>query len=186
MAEEVKYYSTNHNSELVSFKEALMKGQAPDKGLYMPEKIPTVDFSELAAFKDLPYHEIAFRVSRKFLQDQIDDENLKRIVKEAYNYPVPLEQVYDRKYVLRLDQGPTASFKDFAARMRARLMSQSRPKGERLNILVATSGDTGGAVADGFYSVEGVEVIILYPSGKVSPVQEKQLTTHGKNIHAHR
>ena len=184
MSAPILFYSTNRSAEPVVFSQALLKGQAPDKGLYMPEKIPTVDFSELAAFKDHPYHEIAFRVSRKFLHDQIDDENLKRIVKEAYNYPVPLEQVYDRKYVLRLDQGPTASFKDFAARMMSRLMQFYLATEKRsLLILTATSGDTGSAVANAFYGLDNVKVVILFPKSEVTDRQRKQMTTLGKNVH---
>jgi threonine synthase len=184
MSSSLLFYTTNHNAESVVFSEALLKGQAPDKGLYMPEQMPVIDLSELSAFKDLSYPEIAFRVTRKFLQGQIDDENLLRIVTEAYNYPVPLEQVYDRKYVLRLDQGPTASFKDFAARMMSRLMQFYLAKEKRsLLILTATSGDTGSAVANAFYGLDNVKVVILFPKSEVTDRQRKQMTTLGKNVH---
>jgi threonine synthase len=184
MSVPILFYSTNHTSEPVTFSQALLKGQAPDKGLYMPEQMPSVDLEELKAFKDLPYHEIAFRVSRKFLKGQIDDENLSSIVKEAYNYPVPLEHVYDRTYVLRLDQGPTASFKDFAARLMSRLMQFYLAKEKRsLLILTATSGDTGSAVANAFYGLDNVKVVILFPKSEVTNRQRKQMTTLGKNVH---
>ena len=184
MSSPILFYSTNLSSELVVFSEALLKGQAPDKGLYLPEQMPQIDLSELAAFKELPYHEIAYRVTRKFLKGQIDDENLLRIVKEAYNYPVPLEHVYDRNYVLRLDQGPTASFKDFAARMMSRLMQFYLAKEKRsLLILTATSGDTGSAVANAFYGLDNVKVVILFPKTEVTDRQRKQMTTLGKNVH---
>ena len=184
MSAPILFYSTNHKAEPVVFSEALLKGQAPDKGLYMPSEMPAIGLAELAAFKDLPYHEIAYRVSRKFLQGQIDDESLQRIVKEAYTYPVPLEPVFDRKYVLRLDQGPTASFKDFAARMMSRLMQFYLAKEKRsLLILTATSGDTGSAVANAFYGLDNVKVVILFPKAEVTDRQRKQMTTLGKNIH---
>jgi len=184
MSGTILFYSTNHKAESVVFSQALLRGQAPDKGLYMPEHIPAVDFSELETFRDLPYHEIAFRVSRKFLQGQIDDENLLRIVREAYNFHVPLEQVYDRKYILRLDQGPTASFKDFAARMMSRLMQFYLAKEKKsLLILTATSGDTGSAVANAFYGLDNVKVVILFPKSEVTDRQRKQMTTLGKNVH---
>ena len=184
MSGPIFYYSTNHKAEPIVFSEALLKGQAPDKGLYLPEHIPAIDLNELSAFKELSYHEIAFRVTRKFLQGQIDDENLLRIVREAYNYPVPLEHVYDRKYVLRLDQGPTASFKDFAARMMSRLMQFYLAKEKRkLLILTATSGDTGSAVANAFYGLDNVKVVILFPKSEVTDRQRKQMTTLGKNVH---
>ena len=184
MSAPILFYSTNHKAEAVTFSQALLKGQAPDKGLYMPSVIPALDLPELAALKDLPYHEIAFRVSRKFLQGQIEDENLLKIVTESYNYPVPLEHVYDRKYILRLDQGPTASFKDFAARMMSRLMQFYLAKDKKkLLILTATSGDTGSAVANAFYGLDNVNVVILFPKAEVTDRQRKQMTTLGKNVH---
>ena len=123
-------------------------------------------------------------VAKAFLAGEIPAETLRRIIDDAYNYPVPLENVFARKYVMRLDQGPTASFKDFAARMMARLMSAFRDPGKRLNVLVATSGDTGSAVGDAFRGVEGIDVTILYPRGEVSGRQKKQLDTIGGNVRA--
>ncbi len=116
----MKYYSTNQNAEPVRFKEALLKGLAPDKGLYMPEQIPTMSADELGALAGKSYAEIAFAVAHKCLAGEVPDEDLRNIVQDAYDFPLPLEPVYDHKYVMRLDRGPTASFKDFAARMMGR------------------------------------------------------------------
>lgn len=183
MDQSILFYSTNLRSEPVPFAQALLKGQAPDKGLYMPERIPQIPQEELLEFKNLPYHEIAYRVSRRFLAGQISDQELAFITKDAYTYDVPLEQVSGRKYILRLDQGPTASFKDFAARMMGRLMNYYlRLENRKLLILTATSGDTGSAVASAFYGLDNVEVVILFPKGEVTDRQRKQMTTLGKNV----
>jgi threonine synthase len=168
----------------VSFKEALLKGQASDEGLFMPDTIPPLSLKDIQKLKGKPYREAALLVAEAFLADEFPLEVLKKIVKDAYNYPVPLEEVSPRAYVMRLDQGPTASFKDFAARMMARLMSNCRPRGERLNILVATSGDTGSAVGEAFKGVAGIDVTILYPETEVSRRQKKQLDTIGGNVRA--
>ncbi|MBT5420655.1 MAG: pyridoxal-phosphate dependent enzyme [Candidatus Cloacimonetes bacterium] len=179
----IKFYSTNLKAEKVDFKSALLKGLAPDKGLYMPEVIPTFTKKEIGKFSQMEYHEIAFEVGRKFLHDQILDEDLKAITKDAYNYDVPLENIYDRKYVIRLDQGPTASFKDFAARMMGRLMQYYLDKENReLLILTATSGDTGSAIANAFYGLDNIKVVVLFPEAEVTNRQRKQMTTLGKNI----
>jgi threonine synthase len=171
MSEPIKYYSTNRHLDLVpgitpfrekvSFRDALMMGQAPDEGLFMPETIPVLSMDAIKALKGLPYAEAAMLVARAFLGGEIDEQTLRRIIDEAYNYEVPLENVFARKYIMRLDQGPTASFKDFAARMMARLMSALRDPGTRLNVLVATSGDTGSAVGEAFKGVAGIDVTIL-------------------------
>ena len=179
----IKYYSTNLQAEVVDFKSALLKGLAPDKGLYMPKEIPVFTKAEISKFSQMEYHEIAFEVGRKFLHDQIPDADLKSIVKDAYNYDVPLENVYERKYVMRLDQGPTASFKDFAARMMGRLMQYYLDKENReLLILTATSGDTGSAIANAFYELDNIKVVVLFPENEVTNRQRKQMTTLGKNI----
>jgi len=182
----IKYYSTNRNSELVSFKEALLNGQAPDKGLYMPNYIPEISLPEIRLMKDMPYWEVAFNVTNKFLKEDIPENELKRITKEAYNYDIPLEKVHKKfYYLMRLDQGPTASFKDFAARMMARLMKYFLKKeNKNLLILVATSGDTGGAIANAFYDLENLRVVVLFPLKEVSERQRKQMTTLGENITA--
>ncbi|NPU83955.1 MAG: threonine synthase [Syntrophaceae bacterium] len=194
MAERILYYSTNRTLERaagivpfrdrVSFREALLQGQAPDEGLFMPDRIPALKPEEIRALKGRPYTEAALLVGRAFLQGEIGMDALRRIVEDAYDYDVPLEPVTGRKYVMRLDRGPTASFKDFAARMMARLMSHFRDAGSRLNILVATSGDTGSAVGDAYRGVPGIAVTILYPRGEVSGRQKKQLDTIGRNVQA--
>jgi threonine synthase len=180
----MKFYSTNKKSPKVSFKEALIKGQAPDKGLYMPEEIPQFSLEELKALKDKEYYEIALAVFTKFIHDEIDPQALAELTKDAYDYAVPLEPVYDNNYVMRLDQGPTASFKDFAARMMGRLMNYYLKKDNRdLLILTATSGDTGSAIANAFYGLDNINVVVLFPEAEVSDRQRKQMTTLGKNVH---
>ena len=186
----MKYYSTNKESPIVDFKEATIKGQAPDKGLYFPEVIPQVDKELINKIESTSNEEIAFRVIKPYVGNTIDDESLFQIVSETVNFPIPLVEVNDKISSLELFHGPTLAFKDVGARFMSRclghFLSQNTESSIKRNVtvLVATSGDTGGAVANGFYDVEGVDVIILYPSGKVSPVQEKQLTTLGKNIKA--
>ncbi|MEA3471615.1 MAG: threonine synthase [Thermodesulfobacteriota bacterium] len=194
MGNKIRYYSTNRNLEgidginpfkgYVSFRDALLQGQASDEGLYVPETIPPVSYEDIFSLKGKPYVEAAMLVAGAFLGGEIEEKILKRIIKDSYPFPVPLENVYDRKYVMRLDQGPTASFKDFAARMMARLMSHFRPKGKRLNVLVATSGDTGSAIGEAFKGMEGIDVNILYPAEEVSGRQKRQLDTIGENVQA--
>jgi threonine synthase len=179
----IYYYSTNQQAAKVSFRDALLTGLAPDRGLYMPERLPVISKEELKAFSGMPYYEIAYQIGRKFLSDEIPDGDLLKIVKEAYNFDVPLEKIYERKYVMRLDQGPTASFKDFAARMMGRLMQYFLDKENRdLLILTATSGDTGSAIANAFYGLHNIKVVILYPEKEVTERQRKQMTTLHNNI----
>jgi threonine synthase len=179
----ILYYSTNHGSPPITFLEALLKGQAPDKGLYMPSQIPQITQGEIGSFTHMPYHEIAYEVSRKYLQGEVPDSELKRITLESYNYPVPLEPVFGRTYLMRLDQGPTASFKDFAARMMGRLMQYCLDQNhQKLLILTATSGDTGSAIANAFYGLENIRVVVLFPEKEVTARQRKQMTTLGKNV----
>ena len=183
MEKQILFHSTNLMAAPVPFHEALLKGLAPDKGLFMPEYIPQLEKEEILAFSDMEYPEIAYRVSRKFLQGVIPEEDLEAITKDAYDYEVPLEHVYDRKYVMRLDQGPTASFKDFAARMMGRLMQYYINQDNRkLLILTATSGDTGSAIANAFYELDNIEVAVLFPETEVTDRQRKQMTTLGKNV----
>jgi threonine synthase len=180
---QILYYSTNLKSGQVSFRNALLKGLAPDGGLYMPESIPQLSREEIASFSEKPYYQIAFETTRKFLHDLISDEELLTLVKDAYNYEVPLEVVYEKKYIMRLDQGPTASFKDFAARMMGRLMQHFLMKDrKKLLILTATSGDTGSAIANAFYGLDNIRVVILFPETEVTDRQRKQMTTLHKNI----
>ena len=133
MFEPLLYYSTNLKAEPVPFKEALLKGLAPDGGLYMPVKIPVCTLDQIGEFSDMEYYEIAFHISKLFLSGQIENFELLNLVKDAYNYTVPLEHVYQRKYIMRLDQGPTASFKDFAARMMGRLLHYYMKREKTLN-----------------------------------------------------
>ncbi|HEY5042347.1 MAG TPA: threonine synthase [Verrucomicrobiae bacterium] len=177
------FRSTNEQSPAVNLREALLQGQAPDRGLYFPETIPALAPEEIAAFGQLPYHEIAFRVLSKYTGDILSNDNLAAICRDAYNFDVPLELVYDRVHVMRLDQGPTASFKDFAARMMARLMGKFlQEDGRQLTILTATSGDTGAAVAHAFHNVPGIRVIVLFPVDEISVSQRKLMTTLTGNV----
>lgn len=181
--DKVLFYSTNKKVPRVTLKQALLTGQAPDKGLYMPERIEKIPFEEIRSFKDMPYSEIAFAVLKRFTQGIIPDDRLLQLCKECYNYDVPLERVFDNNYIMRLDQGPTASFKDFAARMMARMMRYflELEKSE-LVILTATSGDTGSAVAHAFHNVERIHMVVLFPKKEVSERQRKQMTTLGGNV----
>ena len=181
----MKYYSTNKESPKATFKEATIKGQAPDKGLYFPETIPQADKGLIDDIERVSNEEIAFRVIKPYVADEIKDDDLFKIVSETINFPIPLVKVNDHIFSLELFHGPTLAFKDVGARFMSRCLGHFlKHENKKVTVLVATSGDTGGAVANGFYDVAGVDVIILYPSGKVSAVQEKQLTTPGKNIHA--
>ncbi|MES1198304.1 MAG: threonine synthase [Chitinophagaceae bacterium] len=181
----MKYYSLNKQSPLADFKEATILGQAPDKGLYFPERIPDIEPEFFKNIENITDEEIAFKVIRPYAEESIPEEELRSIVRETINFPIPLVKVTDSIHSLELYHGPTLAFKDIGARFMSRCLGYfSKGRSEKVIVLVATSGDTGGAVANGFYGVEGVEVVILYPSGKVSSVQEKQLTTLGKNIHA--
>lgn len=181
----MQYYSTNRQSPDVDFKTATIQGQAPDKGLYFPSYIPQLDESLIRNLKNLSEHEIAFRVIKPFVGESIPDDVLFDIVKETVSFPIPLVDVGKGIHSLELFHGPTLAFKDIGARFMSRCLGYFLKNEKRkVTVLVATSGDTGGAVAHGFYKVPGIEVVILYPSGKVSPVQEKQLTTLGENITA--
>lgn len=181
----MNYYSLNHQSPSVNFREAATSGQAPDKGLYFPEHIPVFDTSFFHQFDDMSNEEIAYHVMQPYVGDEIPEDVLRTIISETINFNIPLINIHDNIYSLELFHGPTLAFKDVGARFMSRCLGYfSKDKKHKVTVLVATSGDTGGAVANGFYDVDGVEVVILYPSGKVSSVQEKQLTTLSKNIHA--
>jgi threonine synthase len=177
------FRSTNGQSPAVNLREALLAGQAPDRGLYFPEKFPTLTPDEIAAFAKLPYHEVAFRVLSRYTNGVIPDDALAAMCRDAYNFNIPIEKTYDRVHVMRLDQGPTASFKDFAAQMMARMFGRFlRETGRQLTILTATSGDTGAAVAHAFHNVSGVRVIVLFPFAEVSVSQRKLMTTLVENV----
>ena len=181
----MKYYSLNQQSPKVSFKEATIKGQAPDKGLYFPEMLPRLQKNWIDAIGNKSNATIAFDVIKPYVGNDIPEDQLRQIVEETINFPTPLVKINDNIFSLELFHGPTLAFKDIGARFMSRCLGYfAKERSEKITVLVATSGDTGGAVANGFYEVDGVDVVILYPSGKVSSVQEKQLTTLGKNIHA--
>lgn len=181
----MKLYSTNSPEEFVSLKEAVLRGLPQDNGLYMPESIPQLsnDF-----FRELPnysFQELSYQVVSTLLQGALPEEVLKNIIDSAIDFPAPVVKLNDDTYVLELFHGNTLAFKDFGARFMSRLMSYFVKDDDReLVILVATSGDTGSAVANGFHGVENIKVIVLYPKGRVSDLQERQMTTLGKNITA--
>ncbi len=180
----LKYYSLNNPLHVVDFREATINGQAPDKGLYFPTILPSqkVVVSQL---QQLSKEEVAFEVIKPYVADTITDSELQQIVSETVNFDIPLVPIHEGISSLELFHGPTLAFKDVGARFMSRCLGKFVQNNSRkITVLVATSGDTGGAVANGFYDVDGVDVVILYPSGKVSNVQEKQLTTLGKNITA--
>jgi threonine synthase len=182
-SETLKYYSTNLKAPEVTFREALLKGLAPDGGLYLPISFPLLSRQELERFSGNEYHEIAFTILNKIIGKDIKYQDLQNLCHEAYNFDVPLEKVYDRKYILRLDNGPTASFKDFAARVMSRLMQYYLSlNNQHLTILTATSGDTGSAVASAFYGLKNINVILLFPEAEVTVMQRKQMTTLQNNI----
>ena len=179
----IKFFSTNGHPERVDFKTALLMGQAPDKGLYMPEEIPQIPGSKIGHLPKMSYPQIAYEVIKPYLGDLVSDSDLRAMLMDAYNYDVPVEQVYDEKYVLRLDRGPTCSFKDFAARAMGRLVQHFlTEEGRSILILTATSGDTGSAVAHAFYGLDNVKVVVLFPEKEVTDRQRRQMTTLGKNI----
>jgi threonine synthase len=179
------YYSLNKQSPNVSFAEAAVKGQAPDKGLYFPERIPRLPKELIANIHSYSKEELGFTVMKPYVGESITDDVLRQIVQQTTNFNFPLVKVTDSIASLELFHGPTLAFKDVGARFMSRCLGYfNRNNNHHTTVLVATSGDTGGAVASGFLGVEGVDVIILYPSGKVSPIQELQLTTLGENITA--
>ena len=181
----MKYYSLNHNSKPCSFADAVKKGLAPDRGLYFPEKIPILPKKFFYEIQDQSIPEMAFKVIKPFIGKQINNNKLLEIIKETLDFKFPIIEISNSIAALELFQGPTLAFKDVGARFMARTLGYLK-KGskENITVIVATSGDTGGAVANGFLGVEGVKVVILYPKGKVSEIQEKQLTTLGQNITA--
>lgn len=181
----MKYYSLNNPDIKTSFKEAAITGIAKDKGLYFPESIPQLDADFIANIENYSHEEIAYRAIAPFIGDEIPEDKLREIVAETLAFPFPVVKVEDGIYALELFHGPTMAFKDVGARFMSRCLNYfTKGEDKEITILVATSGDTGGAVASGFLGVEGINVVILYPSGKVSDVQEKQLTTLGQNITA--
>ncbi len=181
----MRYRSTGGKSTLTSLRGAVLRGLAPDGGLYMPVEIARHSPEELEDFRALPFTEVCFRVARPFATPDVPEDVLWQIVSEAINFPVKLISLSPGLHVLELFHGPTLAFKDFGARFMARLMGYFvRGETRHLTVLVATSGDTGSAVAHGFLGVPGIRVVILYPSKRISEAQEKQFTTLGENITA--
>lgn len=180
------YYSTSGSAPKTTLQDAVVKGLAPDKGLYMPEHIPTIPKAFFNNIGEMSLQDIAYVVANTLFGDDIESETLKEIVNDTLNFDIPLVHVADNKYSLELFHGPTLAFKDVGARFMARLLGYFNKKNgtKDVNVLVATSGDTGSAVANGFLGVSGVNVFVLYPKGKVSKIQEAQFTTLGKNITA--
>ncbi|WP_145857483.1 threonine synthase [Pedobacter suwonensis] len=181
----MKLYSTNNKDLRVSFKEAVFNSMPQDKGLYMPVEIPQLDTEFVQNIEQYSLPEIAYQVVSTLLKEEIPAEDLKALINDAINFDAPAVQLDDKTFVLELFHGPSLAFKDFGARFMSRVMAYFLKDGEQLlDVLVATSGDTGGAVALGFLGVPNTRVTILYPEGKVSPIQELQLTTNGENIRA--
>ena len=181
----MKYYSTNHKTPNVSLEIAVTQGLASDRGLLMPERIDPMPESFFHDIESMSFQELSFEVAKKFFGEDIPDQILKKIVFETLSFDTPLVKVKDNIYSLELFHGPTSAFKDVGARFMARLLAHFNGNENKLvHVLVATSGDTGSAVANGFLGVPGIHVHVLYPKGKVSEIQEKQFTTLGQNITA--
>ncbi len=183
----MKYYSTNGKAPLATLEKAVVKGLAEDKGLYMPERIKPLPSSFFDRIQDMTFQEIAYTVADAFFGEDIPSDTLREIVCDTLSFDVPVVPVTEKIYSLELFHGPTLAFKDVGARFMARLLGYFNKKENNnrlVNVLVATSGDTGSAVANGFLGVQGIHVYVLYPKGKVSPIQECQFTTLGQNITA--
>jgi len=179
----VLFHSTNGQSPPVDLREALLAGQAPDLGLYFPRTFPKLTPAQIGEFQKLPYPEIAARVLAPYMAGVLDETVLADLCRDAYTFDVPLERAFDRVHLMRLDRGPTASFKDFAAQMMARLIGRFiQEEGRQLTILTATSGDTGSAVAHAFHNIEGVRVIVLFPEAEISMRQRKLMTVLTGNV----
>ena len=183
----MQYYSTNGTAPLASLSKAVVKGLAEDRGLYMPERINKLPKTFFEHIHEMSFRDIAYNVAYSFFGEDVDADGLQDLVFETLSFDCPVVKVKDHIYALELFHGPTLAFKDVGARFMARLLQyyiKQGGRGEQVNVLVATSGDTGSAVANGFLGVEGIHVYVLYPKGKVSPIQECQFTTLGRNITA--
>ena len=184
---DMQYYSTNHQAEMADLRKAVVKGLAEDRGLYMPEEIHRLPKAFLDDMPKMRFQDIAYNVAASFFGDDVDLDGLQDLVYDTLSFDCPVVKVKDNIYALELFHGPTLAFKDVGARFMARLLQyfiRGNGGSNQVNVLVATSGDTGSAVANGFLGVEGIHVYVLYPKGKVSPIQECQFTTLGKNITA--
>lgn len=181
----MQFKSLGATPQKVSLSEAVFKGLADDGSLFMPEDIPVLGKDFFNDLEKMSLPEIAFSVLRPFVKEELDDRELEEMVKSTFSFPIPLNSVNERVSVLELFHGPTQAFKDVGARFLSRLMSRMHPVSDKkMVVLTATSGDTGGAVAHGFHKVPGIEVVVLYPEGKISPYQQNQMTSLGHNIHA--
>jgi threonine synthase len=182
----MRYLSTRDSSQFVSFEEAVMGGMNASGGLFMPEKLPRLDPKSISALTAASFPDLAYHVVSPFIGEEIPESELRALVSDAFNFPLKLEKISDTESVLELFHGPSCAFKDFGARFMARTMSYflSRAGKRNLHILVATSGDTGSAVGSAFHNVPGFSVTILYPRGKISAIQEKQLSTFTGNVRA--
>lgn len=179
----MKFISTNNKAEPSSFLEAMRRGLAPDGGLYMPDSIPQLSDDFWSRLHEMNFHEISFEIVKPYLEEDLSDSEIQAVLQESLTFPVKMKPVQEGLDILELFHGPTLAFKDFGARFMARLFSEKAQKDQNeVTILVATSGDTGSAVAHGFYEVPGVQVCLLYPKGKVSLLQEQQMATLGENI----
>ena len=181
----MKFFSTNNPSVKVDLEQAVTQGLAPDNGLYMPESIPVLPKEFYKELEHMSFQEMAFVVAKNIIGNDIPESELKRIVEHTIQFDAPLVKVEEDVFALELFHGPTLAFKDFGARFMSQLLGYfAKHQKQEITILVATSGDTGSAVANGFFGVQGTRVVVLYPSGKVSDIQEKQFTTLGQNITA--
>ena len=181
----MNFHSTNYNTPDVDLKTAILKGQALDNGLYMLNEIPKLLDETFDSFRDIDFQALSFKILSQFTKESIPNDKLKEMINKALNFQVPVEKVNENDYICYLDQGPTASFKDFGARMLARLMEYFLEKENRKAIiLTATSGDTGGAVAQAFFKIKRIKVVVLYPQDEISDLQRKQMTTLGENVTA--
>ena len=181
----MRLYSTNNPKNIVSLKEAVLHAFPEDRGLYLPCDIPNLGVTFFQDIGNRSFQEIAFHVSTKLFEDDVPRDEIEKLVYSAFDFPVPLIQLNEKLSILELFHGPTLAFKDFGARFMSRLMGIFlKDRSQKTTILVATSGDTGGAVASGFHGSKEIDVIVLYPKGKVSALQKLQLTTWGDNITA--
>ena len=178
----MQFHSTNNKNETAAFHEAILRGLPPDNGLYFPDHIPTLPMETWMGDEDTQPHHLATEVIWPYAKGSMERTDLERICAEAMNFPFPLVETDERRFALELFHGPTLAFKDVGARFLARTIAHFSDK--KVTVLVATSGDTGSAVAQGFYNVEGIDVVLLYPKGRISKVQEQQLTTVGGNVQA--
>ncbi|MDT8401405.1 MAG: threonine synthase [Bacteroidales bacterium] len=178
----MKFVSSRNNSRLFSLKETVFLGLAPDGGLFMPVKYPPLSLRDFKNIKAMTFPDLAFTLAKPYLEEDFNEDTIRAMIADAFDFDIPLKKISGDISALELFYGPTLAFKDVGARFMARLMAEMNREGEEITVLVATSGDTGGAVASGFHQTENIKVVVLYPEGRVSEFQEKQFTTLGDNI----